>query len=429
MKIGLLGGGITSLAIGYFLKKPYEILEKENRLGGLCRSLIDKGYTFDVHGAHILFSKNKDILELEKKLIGSNLKQRRRENRVYFNGRLAKYPFENDLGSLTKEDNYECLYSYLFNDYKKPTNLQEWCYYTFGKGIAEKYLVPYNRKIWKTDPKKMGMEWVERIPKPPRKDIIKSSLGIPTEGYKHQLYYLYPEKGGVESLITAFEKHSKGKITKNFGIDGIYRKNGKWIITSKKQKKEYDQIVSTIPIFDLVKTLKNIVIPQKVRVAIKGLEYRSLITVLLGLNTPKLNDLTAIYFPEPDFYPHRVSFPSNFSSLTVPKGHFSVMAEITVPKNKSYLKTSKSKIYSNVIKGLIKRNIIKPNSVVYKNMFITEYAYPVYKKNYVKHMAIIKNYLESVNIYACGRFGGFEYINTDVCIEKGKKLAEELNTL
>ena len=74
MKIGLLGGGITSLAIGYFLKKPYEILEKEDRCGGLCRTLIDKGYTFDIHGAHILFSKNKHILDLEKKLVGSNLK-------------------------------------------------------------------------------------------------------------------------------------------------------------------------------------------------------------------------------------------------------------------------------------------------------------------------------------------------------------------
>src|SRR5437868_6985240 len=108
MTIGLLGGGITSLAIGYFLKRPYEILEKEDRCGGLCRSLVDKGYTFDPYGAHILFSKNKDILELEKKLIGSNLKTRYRINKVYLHGKIVKYPFENDLGSLEKQDTYEC---------------------------------------------------------------------------------------------------------------------------------------------------------------------------------------------------------------------------------------------------------------------------------------------------------------------------------
>jgi len=429
MKIGLLGGGITSLAIGHFLKKPYEILEKEDRLGGLCCSIVDKGYTFDIHGAHILFSKNKDILKLEKKLVGKNLKQRRRENRIYFKGKLVKYPFENDLGSLDKEDTYECLYNYLFNDCRKPSNLEEWCYYTFGKGIAEKYLVPYNRKIWKTDPKKMSMEWIERIPKPPKEDILKSSLGIPTEGHTHQLYYLYPEVGGIEALITAFGKNSKREITKGFDIDGIYQENNKWIVTSGKQRKEYDRIVSTIPIFELVRVLKNITIPYKVRNAIEGLEYRSLITVMLGLDAPSLTNITAIYFPELDFYPHRVCFPPSFSPLNVPKRHFSVMAEITVSKSKSYLKMPKSKIYNNVINGLIKRKIIQNNSVVYKNMFVTEYAYPVYDKNYVRSMSVIKNYLKSVNIYSCGRFGGFEYINTDTCIEKGKKLAEELNLL
>lgn len=429
MKIGLLGGGITSLAIGYFLKQPYEILEKEDRVGGLCRSLVDKGYTFDIHGAHIFFSKNKEVLELEKKLVGSNLKKKRRRNKVYFHGKLIKYPFENDLGSLDKKDTYECLYSYLFNDFKKPTNLEEWFYYTFGKGISEKYLIPYNFKIWKKDPKEMGMEWVARIPKPPKEDIIKSSLKISTEGYTHQLYFLYPQIGGAESLITAFEKHNKGALTTNFAIDSIYLKSGKWIISSKKQTREYDYIVSTIPIFDFIASLKNIRVPKKVKETVKNLEYRSLITVLLGLNAPNLNNFTAIYFPDLDFYPHRVSFPPNFSSKASPSGYFSAMAEITVPKDKSYLKFSKSKIYDNVIGGLVERNIIKPKSVVYKNMFMTEYAYPVYDKNYMKNMAVIKNFLYSINVYPCGRFGGFEYINTDVCIEKGKKLAEDLNNL
>src|SRR5947207_13185417 len=100
--------------------------------------------------------------------------------------------------------------------------------------MAEKYLIPYNKKIWKTDPQQMGMEWVERIPKPPKEDIIKSALGISTEGYKHQLNFLYPEKGGFEALITAFAKHNKGIITNNFAVESIYFEKTKWIIMSKE---------------------------------------------------------------------------------------------------------------------------------------------------------------------------------------------------
>lgn len=429
MKIGLLGGGITSLAIGYYLKKPYEILEKENRCGGLCRSLIDKGFTFDPYGAHILFSKNQRVLELEKKLVGKNLKYKLRISKIYYKKKLIKYPFENGLGDLDKEDNYDCIYHYLFDQHLKPTNLQEWFYYTFGKGIAGKYLIPYNQKIWKMEPHLMGMEWVERIPKPPKEDIIKSALGIATEGYKHQLNFLYPEVGGVEAVITAFLKNNKGKIRTNSEIKEVSYKNKKWMVMTNNGSYEYDYIVSTIPLFYLIKILKNFKVPQQVYRAVNQLEYRSLITVMLGLNTPKLNNLVAIYFPDKDFLPHRISFPPNFSAKTVPNNCFSLMAEITVPKNKEYLKLSKEKIYQNVISGLEKRNIIKPNSVIYKNIQITEYAYPVYDKNYIKNMKTIKDFLLSINLFISGRFGGFEYINTDVCIEKGQKLAEFFNSL
>ena len=40
---------------------------------------------------------------------------------------------------------------------------------------------------------------VDRIPRPPDDDIIKSAKGIDTEGYKHQLYFHYPKK--VESKV------------------------------------------------------------------------------------------------------------------------------------------------------------------------------------------------------------------------------------
>ena len=45
----------------------------------------------------------------------------------------------------------------------------------------------------------MGLEWVGRIPKPPMEDVVKSALGIETEGYTHQLYFRYPLHGGFES--------------------------------------------------------------------------------------------------------------------------------------------------------------------------------------------------------------------------------------
>ena len=62
-----------------------------------------------------MFSKNKEVLNLMISVLGENVHQNRRENRIYFKGSMVKYPFENDLAALPKEDNFECIYSYIVN--------------------------------------------------------------------------------------------------------------------------------------------------------------------------------------------------------------------------------------------------------------------------------------------------------------------------
>jgi len=215
MKIGILGGGLTGLTLAYLLKdKGYcvEVLEKEEYCGGLMRSIQEEGFTFDIGGSHVIFSKDKNILNFMLSLLNGNYVRRRRNAKILYKGRFVKYPFENGLADLPKEDNFECIYHFIKNLIKRekgeltsPTNLKEWCYYNFGKGIAEKYLIPYNEKIWKYPLEKISLEWVERISNPSIEDIIKSALGIPTEGYTHQLYFYYPKYGGIQSLIKSIE--------------------------------------------------------------------------------------------------------------------------------------------------------------------------------------------------------------------------------
>ena len=206
MTIAILGGGLTGLTLGFLLHDKgisFEILEKETECGGLLRSLQEGGFTFDYGGSHIIFSEDKDAFDFMLKLLGENKLKNRRNTKVLYKGHYVKYPFENGLSDLSKHDNFECVISFIKKliqkekgEIKKPSNLREWCYFTFGGGIAEKYLLPYNEKIWKYPLENTSLKWVERIPNPPVEDVIKSSLGIETEGYIHQLYFYYPRVGG-----------------------------------------------------------------------------------------------------------------------------------------------------------------------------------------------------------------------------------------
>jgi protoporphyrinogen oxidase len=227
MTVAVLGGGLTGLTIGYLLDElgvDFEVLEKESECGGLMRTLQKGGFTFDYGGSHIIFSKNKEILDFMLKLLGSNKVRNRRNTKVLYKGKYyVKYPFENGLADLPVKENFECLYHFIKNlvkrekgELKNPSNLKEWCYYTFGEGIAEKYLIPYNEKIWKYPTEKMGLEWVERMPNPPIEDIIKSSLGIQTEGYTHQLHFYYPKVGGIQALIKSLEEKNQRSHNRKF---------------------------------------------------------------------------------------------------------------------------------------------------------------------------------------------------------------------
>jgi protoporphyrinogen oxidase len=426
MKVGILGGGLTALTIANTLKQPHEIIEKNKECGGLCRSISEKGFTFDLFGGHILFSKDKETLDWMLEILGENTQKKRRNNKVLVKGRLLKYPFENDLSHLGLKDNLYCMFNYLFNQYaaKEPANFREWIYHTFGKGIAELYMVPYNEKIWKHELNNMSLHWVYgRVPKPPKMDVIKSSLGISTEGYTHQLYFYYPTTGGIQALIKALEVKA-GPIELGYEIKKISKEGTVWKISDGKTVKEYDQIISTIPLTDLIKILPDV--PKEVRQASSALVYNSLICVLIGLKRPQLNDYTAIYMPGKEISANRVCFMNNFSEYSSKEGNFALIVEHTV-KREDLGKEKDADIASEIIRGLSKQGIINKRDVIYTKVVREKYAYVVYDLEYQKNIKTVREYVNSLGIKLCGRFAEFEYLNMDACVKRALDMAKSMN--
>ena len=122
MKIYILGGGLAGVSLAYFLQNDkritrIDILEKNEVLGGLCRSFKIRGIYHDI-GPHIIFSKDKEILDLMVRLLGKNKNKLRRSNKIFYKGKFVKYPFENELSALAKKDREYCLNTFLNNPYE-----------------------------------------------------------------------------------------------------------------------------------------------------------------------------------------------------------------------------------------------------------------------------------------------------------------------
>jgi len=426
--IGILGGGISGIALASQLGDDVDVLEKRARIGGLSGSVIDQGFTFDAAGPHIMFSKNKDVLALMVKMLGENVHQKRRENKIWFKGRMVKYPFENDLASLSKEDNFDCIYGYIVNPNSndEPHNLAEWSYKTFGKGISEKYFIPYNRKIWNYDPAKLGLEFVSRIPKPPMEDVLKSAIGISTEGYLHQLYFNYPIEGGYEQVVHAFAKHVRGSIETDWRVVSVDRDGDGWrVVSDRGEERRYDTLVSTIPIHDLLPMWAGA--PQAARDAVARLRYNSLINVLLGMDEDRGYPYTAVYLPDPEIAFHRLSFPKAFSEKCVPPGKSAVMAEITATAEDEVSSWSDEQIVERVVRDLETTGFVDPKSVIYRRVIRIEYGYPVYDLDYRRNVTELHDAVAATGLRLLGRFAQFEYINSDVCVERALDVAAGLN--
>ena len=83
MKIAILGGGISGCALARMLAgdgHDVKVLEKTERIGGLCKSRSYDGFTFDEAGGHIIFSKDQDVPQWQLDRCGGDAGTRAHNN-------------------------------------------------------------------------------------------------------------------------------------------------------------------------------------------------------------------------------------------------------------------------------------------------------------------------------------------------------------
>lgn len=228
--VAILGCGWAGILVGYFILQKTSSLnvvciDKSKLLGGLLKSETISGFTFDIGGSHVIFSKDSITLKKMLSFLGSNVTTHRRRAYIFLEEHLVPYPFENGIWILPLEKRADILISFLevllertkHPDWR-PKTFREWIYGFFGKEIAKIYLEPYNEKVWKIDLNEIDADWVYmpgRLPIPDWRDIVRASLGMATEGYREQSTFYYPLKGGIQALYNAVLKKSHRQRIKN----------------------------------------------------------------------------------------------------------------------------------------------------------------------------------------------------------------------
>lgn len=104
----IIGAGPNGLSAAYHLGDAALLLERENRVGGWCRSIEKDGFTFDFAG-HIMFSNDPYVHEMYETLLGDNVHWQVREAWIYSKNVYTRYPFQGSLFGLPADVIKECI--------------------------------------------------------------------------------------------------------------------------------------------------------------------------------------------------------------------------------------------------------------------------------------------------------------------------------
>ena len=95
--IVIVGAGLAGLSTAYHLSStPYRLYEREEEVGGLCRSYHKDGFTFDYTG-HLLHFRQPEIKALVERLLAGKLQQHSRKSFIYSHRTYTEYPFQVEL--------------------------------------------------------------------------------------------------------------------------------------------------------------------------------------------------------------------------------------------------------------------------------------------------------------------------------------------
>ncbi len=435
MKTAILGAGISGLALARFLIEggldplDLHLFEAAPVAGGLCRSKSVDGFTYDVAGGHILFSRDGEILSWLKERGGgeSSFDRRDRETKIRFGDRWVHYPFENGLGDLPARENFECLRGYVEAWHARsieggptaPADFASWIRWRFGEGIAEHFMDPYNEKIWKRPLADLSSGWVaDRVPDAPIDDVLQAAVGLRTEGYTHQSIFYYPRRGGFQAITDGLASALLERIHFSTPVTDLEREGERWRVNGEA----FDCVVSTIPLTALPRIVGGL--PGGIAEAMSGLDYNSLVTVLVALDRPEHPPLSWVYLPHASQGPaNRVTYLSNYSEGNAPAGKTSLLCEVTFAGHEA---SPGPELKDQVITGLVEAGMLRRDEVLFVDRSEVSHAYIVYDHAHDERREAALAWLESNGLVPHGRFGRFEYDNSDLCAIKSRALAERL---
>ncbi len=418
-RVVIIGAGPTGIgAAGRLVEHGHEnwlLVDGADTAGGLAASIVDpRGFTWDL-GGHVLFSHYRYFDVLMDRALGTDWLEHEREAWVRIRDRWVPYPFQHNLWRLPAPDiaaAIDGLASVAGQAGTRPANFRDWLLQSFGPGLCDLFMFPYNRKVWAYDPAELDIGWMgERVATVDLARVRRNiALGRDDVSWGPNAMFRFPRVGGTgEIWRRLFTRLPAGRTALGRRVTRVSSER-RIVHFADGRSEPYDYLISTMPLDRLVGAILDDQ-PVLSRLA-QHFVHSSSHIVGIGLDGPVPADLATkcwMYFPEsnPPFY--RATVFSNYSPHNTPRPgeQWSLMAEVSESPTKPVVQ---ERVIDDVVAGCRAAGLLGPAARILSTWHARlEHGYPTPWLGRDEILEPIHDALERVAIFSRGRFGAWKY--------------------
>lgn len=419
----VMGAGPAGLAFAHRYGRGALVLEKSDDVGGLSRSIEILDGVFDI-GGHSFHTPHPEVLALVRSLMGDAWHQQPRDARVWVAGESIPYPFQHHFEKLSSARIVrDCLGHRPDPDWiAQSVNFEEWIMRRFGQGVAEHFMLPYNRKLWACDLASLTCDWVEeRVATDKTHDITTAAARTERRPLLSNSLVGYPAEGGFAAIFKALARQCHhielGQEIVRVDPDqhAAYNRAGTaW---------SWRSLVSTIPLPRLLQCMSDC--PARLARLASELEAVSLKILLILVSLRQRSVPQRVYIADPAVPAHKIAFNHTSSPSLASRENHAIMCEVSYSSIKPA--PSDQVLLATTTDWLIDNGYVESRDDIVSNRVLdVPFGYPVPTHSKSGIVAEISSYLETKDIYSIGRFGAWNYANSDECIRHGLALADRL---
>ena len=424
----VLGAGVSGLGFANWWRevRPGErvlVCEADAEVGGYCKTVTQAGFVWDYSGHFFHFKDPAIEAWLRARMPGQEVRTIDRVAKIRYAGRDIDFPFQKHIHQLPLDEFLECLTELYFRPQGEARSFGEMLYQRLGKGITDKFLRPYNEKLYATSLDTLDVDAMGRFfPHADIADIIANMrpewsgpdslrpAGTTKRMHGYNATFTYPAGGAIQYIHALLRDLPEGTVATGEPVTSIDLEAR--VATTPRRQIRYRRIVSSAPLRTLARICS---VPHDGGVFTSN----QVLVFNLGFDRKGASGIHWMYFPDPSLVFYRVGWYDNIFDTD----RMSLYVEIGLPDG---ARPDVAALRTRVLDDLRRERIVAEHQLVAEHHVAMDPAYCHITKASLAETARLKGLLAAKDVHSVGRYGGWTYCSIEDNLLETRALAPTL---